>query len=71
MNLIDLVKAKIFKDNSHSIHVFEKLGAEFVKSVPSFEKELLNKLTEKLPNEDISRLYEENINEYILNIPIK
>ena len=68
---VDKIKVKIFKDNEHSMHVFEKLGAKFVKSVPDFDKELINKLAEKLPNEDISALYEENINEYILNVPIK
>ena len=67
---INKFKVKIFKDNKHSIHVFEKLGAEFVKSAPGFNKELINKISEKLPDEDLSKLYEENINEYILNIPI-
>lgn len=67
---LDKVKARISKENSHSIHTFEKLGAFYTESVPFFEKSILDKIAQKLPNESIESLLQEDVREYLLNLPI-
>lgn len=47
---IKLAKVRIWKNNTHSIHVFEKLGAKFEGQHPYFSDEILEMLREKLPD---------------------
>ena len=64
------VKAKISDENTHSIHVVEKLGASYVAFTPFFSPKILDTLKEKLPGADLSEFTQNSIREYILRLPI-
>lgn len=64
------VKVRIMDDNVHSIHVFEKLGAEYKQKKPYFSDYILNVMKEQLPGEDLSELFRSNVREYILRLPV-
>lgn len=64
------IKVRIQKENTHSIHIFEKLGAEYNVSSPYFSNEILDVLKTKLPHSDLSSLTQNNIRDYLLQLPI-
>lgn len=65
-----VVKVRISKENAHSMHVFEKLGAEYDKATTYLSKDALNALREKLPDADLSVLSQNSVRDYLLQIPI-
>lgn len=69
-NSLSKVKVRIMKENSHSIHVFKKLGAEYLTSTPYFSENIISFIKESFPNEDLSELSQDSINDYILTLPI-
>ena len=64
------VKVRIRKDNTHSIHIFEKLGAEYEKATSLSSQEFLDILKEMLPNSDLSELSQKNVRDYLLRLPV-
>lgn len=64
------VKVRISEDNAHSIHVFEKLGAEYDKATSYLSKDVLNMLKEKLADADLSVLSQESVRDYLLRLPV-
>lgn len=64
------VKARISVDNAHSIHIFEKLGAEYDKATSYFSQDVLAVLKEKLPDSDLSELSQESVRDYLLRLPV-
>lgn len=67
---IEKTKIRIENENAHSIHVFEKLGAEYVSPTPFYEDEVLETLRQKFPDADLSELLQLNVREYVLQLPI-
>lgn len=66
---ISQIKVCISSKNAHSIHVFEKLGAEFLFEKPMFS-EKIQRMREELPK-DKARIVEDIVvREYILKLPI-
>ena len=64
------VKVRISEENAHSIHVFEKLGAEYDKATSYFSADALAALKEKLPDADLSVLSQESVRDYLLRLPV-
>lgn len=64
------VNIRISEENTHSIYVFEKLGAVYTKSASFLSENSLAVLKRLLPDEDLTELYKNDIREYILNLPI-
>ncbi len=69
-NGISKIKVRIDKDNLHSRHVFEKLGAEYIGSNSYYSKIVLGALQEKLSSETYKTLTQDGIREYILYFPL-
>lgn len=65
------VKVRIMKENTHSIHIFEKLGAEYVKPSSLVSENCLDKVKQMLPDADLTDLRQDSVREYILRLPIK
>lgn len=63
-------KVRIERDNTHSLHVFEKLGAEFLRSTSFLSKEVLEKYKKALKDVDLTLLSEDTIKEYRLQLPV-
>lgn len=68
----NLTKAsvRISRENSHSIHVFEKLGAVYLKSTTYLPADVLERLRQELPDSDLSVLLQNSVREYTLELPI-
>lgn len=66
---IDQVKVRISKDNKHSIHIFEKLGAQFVRSTSFVSENSLAMMRELLSDADLSELSQDSVREYVLHLP--
>lgn len=64
------VKVRISEDNTHSIHVFEKLGADYDKSTSYLSKDMLDLLKEKLADADLSVLSKKSVRDYLLRLPV-
>ena len=64
------VKVRISEDNMHSIHIFEKLGAEYDKATSYLSKDALDVLKDNLPDTDLSVLSQNSIRNYLLKLPI-
>ena len=64
------VKVRISEENAHSIHVFEKLGAEYDKATSYFSTDALAAMKAKLPDADLSILSQESVRDYLLRLPI-
>ena len=64
------VKVRISEENAHSIHVFEKLGAEYDKATSYFSTDALVAMKAKLPDADLSILSQESVRDYLLRLPI-
>ncbi len=60
------IKVRISKDNSHSIHVFEKLGAEFIGSTSYVSEASLDYFKKALPNANLDELSQDSVREYLL-----
>ena len=67
---IDRLKVRIWKSNSHSAHVFEKLGARYEGQHPYFSKAVLQAIQEKLPEFNPSELEADGPLTYYLDLPI-
>ncbi|MEY8233881.1 GNAT family N-acetyltransferase [Oscillospiraceae bacterium 50-16] len=63
------VKVRISSENAHSIHVFEKLGAEFVLEELMFSDKI-QMIRESLPENEASVFADLKVREYILRLPI-
>lgn len=66
---ISQIKVCISSANAHSIHVFEKLGAEFILEQPMFS-EKIQSIKENLPEHKAKTIEDIKVQEYILNLPI-
>lgn len=64
------VKVRINKGNTHSIHIFEKLGANFIGSTSFVSENALETIKELLPDANLSDLSQDSVREYILELPI-
>lgn len=64
------IKVRISKENNHSRHVFEKLGAIYNEDTPSFNPSFVAMMEKLLPDADLSSLTLNNIRDYILRLPI-
>ena len=64
-----VVKVRISEENAHSMHIFEKLGAEYDKATSYLSEDALNALREKLPDADLSVLSQNSVRDYLLQIP--
>lgn len=67
---ISQIRVCISSANAHSIHVFEKLGAEFILEKPMFP-EKIQSIKEKLPEHEARTVGDIKAREYILNLPIR
>lgn len=67
---IDKTKIRVENENAHSIHVVEKLGAEYVSPTPFYDNNILETLRKKFPDTDLSELLQLNVREYLLHLPI-
>lgn len=67
---ISKIKVRISIENSHSAYVFKKLGAKYLKSTPYFNTKTLDEFQKVLPEKDISDLYKNTVDVYILEPPI-
>ena len=65
-----VVKVRISEENAHSMHIFEKLGAEYDKATSYYSENTLNALRKKLPDADLSVLSKSSVRDYLLQIPI-
>ncbi len=61
------VKVRISKDNSHSIHIFEKLGAEFIGSTSYVSEASLDYFKKALPDANLDELSQDSVREYLLH----
>ncbi len=66
---VSKVKARVAAGNTHSTHVFEKLGAEYIREDPSSFTSA-KKLAEELPEKREAILRDLIVREYILKLPI-
>lgn len=66
---ISEIKVRIAAGNAHSVHVFEKLGAEYIQDDPSFLK-AAEDLTKSLPEKRETIMQDLRIREYLLKLPI-
>lgn len=66
---VSQIKVRISSANAHSIHVFEKLGAEFVLEELMFPDKM-QMIRESLPENEVKAFENMKIREYILNLPI-
>ena len=64
------VSVRISKENSHSIHVFEKLGAVYRRSTTYLPADMLERMQQELPGRDFGSLLQKSVREYTLEIPI-
>ncbi len=69
-NGISEIKVRIDKENLHSIHVFEKLGAEYIKMNKYCSEKVSNALKENVSSEIYQEFAQDNIREYILKFPL-
>ena len=67
---IKKTKIRIENENAHSIHVVEKLGAEYVSPTPFYDNNILETLRQKFPDTDLSELLQLNVREYVLYLPM-
>lgn len=65
------VKVRISKENSHSVYVFEKLGAEFQDSTSYISENSIDMIRQMLPDADLSELSKNSVREYILHLPLR
>ena len=66
---ISQIKVRISSANAHSIHVFEKLGAELVLEELMFPDKL-QMIRESLPENEVRAFENMKVREYILYLPI-
>lgn len=66
---ISEVKVRISSKNAHSIHIFERLGAEFVLEELMFP-EKIQAIRESLPENEVRVFEELKVREYTLKLPI-
>lgn len=64
------IKVRISKENDHSKHVFEKIGAIYSEDTPSFNPGFVAMMKDLLPDADMSALTLNNVRDYILYLPI-
>ena len=67
----DTLKVRAKEDNVHSIHVLEKLGAEFVMMTTAMSDDFIKMVKASVPDMDFWDLTTKNIREYRLHIPIE
>lgn len=68
---VDRVKVRIREENARSIHVFEKIGAEYDRATSYFSEEQLNMFKDKIPDADLSQLLQNSVRDYLLKLPIQ
>lgn len=66
---ISKIKVLITAVNTHSAHVFQKLGAEYIQENPSFLTVVKN-LAEALPEKQEAIMRNLSVREYLLKLPI-
>lgn len=64
------IMVRISKENNHSIHVFEKLGAEYVRSTSFVSENSLDMMKQLLPDADLTELSQNSVREYLLRLPL-
>ncbi|MBE6980725.1 MAG: GNAT family N-acetyltransferase [Ruminococcaceae bacterium] len=64
------IRVRISKENDHSRHVFEKLGAVYSEDTPSVNPGFVAMMKDLLPDADISALTLNNVRDYILHLPV-
>ena len=64
------VNIRISQENSHSIHVFEKLGAVYQGSTTYLPADVLERMQRELPGSNLGALLQNNVREYTLELPI-
>lgn len=62
------IKVRISKNNTHSIHVFEKLGARFIGSTSFVSDNTIDTIKEFLPDADMSEFSKDRVREYIIDL---
>lgn len=65
------VKVRISKDNAHSIHIFEKLGAKFIGATSYVSDNAIDMIQELLPDANLSEFSKDRVREYILELPVE
>ncbi len=65
------VKVRVKKENTHSIHIFEKLGAEYLRPTSLVSENFLDKVKQMLPDADLTDLTQDSVREYILRLPVE
>ncbi len=63
-------KVRISKENSHSIHVFEQLGAEFIGTSSFVSEAALDVIKNMLPDANLSELSQDSVREYLMKLPM-
>jgi len=64
------IMVRISKENNHSMHVFEKLGAEYVRSTSFVSENSLDMMQQLLPDADLTELSQNSVKEYLLRLPL-
>jgi RimJ/RimL family protein N-acetyltransferase len=64
------VRVRIREENTHSASLFEKIGAEKMRSVSLIPESLRNVIIERLPEAELAGLFQKNIRDYRLRLPI-
>ncbi len=65
------VQVRISSENSHSIHIFEKLGAEYQKLTSLMSQNMLELMGYKRDGSDLPTILQNCVREYVLHLPIK
>lgn len=63
-------KVRISQENTHSIHIFEKIGAKYDQATSYLSKDALDALKEKLTDADLSVLSQNSVRNYLLQLPV-
>ncbi len=64
------VNIRISQDNSHSIHVFEKLGAVYRGATTYLPADMIKRMQQELPDRDLGVLLQNSVREYTLELPL-
>lgn len=67
---VNEVSVRIKIENTHSIHIFEKLGAKLIGQSSSISDESIN-IIQNYFSEDISGIWKNDTRDYLLGIPVE
>ena len=63
------IKIRISEENTHSIHVFEKLGAKFSQLSSCISEQVISSFKKELSDKDLTKLALNRVRDYYLELP--